>query len=82
MMYIVEMFSDVMTYIPSFVKIGLGTEVILWLLLQQTERLQFWCLLMGGFCDICSWGGLKRCDTRIRFHAYRFRNSSNIHGIT
>jgi hypothetical protein len=39
MKYTVEMASDGMTYIPSFMKIGWGIQVILRLSPQQFERL-------------------------------------------
>jgi hypothetical protein len=42
MWYTVEMASDGMIYIPSFMKIGSGIQVILMLLPQQHERLQCW----------------------------------------
>jgi hypothetical protein len=37
----VEMTSDGMIYVPSFMKIGLGIQVILRLLSRQSETLQF-----------------------------------------
>jgi hypothetical protein len=40
--YTVKMASDGMIYIPSFMKIGLGIQVILRLLPIQSERLQCW----------------------------------------
>jgi hypothetical protein len=42
MKYTVEMASDGMIYVPSFMKIGLGLQVILRLLPAQSERLQCW----------------------------------------
>jgi hypothetical protein len=42
MKYIVEMASDGMIYIPSFMKIGSGIQVILRLLPQQSKRQQCW----------------------------------------
>jgi hypothetical protein len=42
MKYTVEMASHGMIYIPSFMKIGSGIQVILRLLLRQSERLQYW----------------------------------------
>jgi hypothetical protein len=42
MNYTVEMASDGVMYIPSFIKIGSGIKVILRLLPQQFERLQCW----------------------------------------
>jgi hypothetical protein len=43
MRYTVEMASDRMIYIPSFIKIGSGIQVTLRLLHQESERLQCWC---------------------------------------
>jgi hypothetical protein len=42
MKYTVEMASDGMIYVPRFMKIGLGIQVILRLLAQQSEKLQCW----------------------------------------
>jgi hypothetical protein len=42
MKYTIEMTSDGMIYIPSFVTIGSGIQVILRLLPEQFERLQCW----------------------------------------
>jgi hypothetical protein len=39
MKYTIEMASDGMIYIPSFMKIGSGIQVILRLLPRQSERL-------------------------------------------
>jgi hypothetical protein len=42
MKYIVEMTSDGMIYLPSFMKIGSDVQVILTLLPRKSERLQCW----------------------------------------
>jgi hypothetical protein len=42
MKYTIEMASDGMTYVPSFMKVGPGMQVILSLLPRQSERLQCW----------------------------------------
>jgi hypothetical protein len=42
MKYTVEMASGGMIYIPSFMKIGSGIQLILKVLPQQFERLQCW----------------------------------------
>jgi hypothetical protein len=42
MKYTVEMTSDGIIYARSFMKTGLCIQVILRLLPQQSERLQFW----------------------------------------
>jgi hypothetical protein len=42
MRYTVEMASDGMIYVPSFMKICSGIEVIIWLLPRHSERLQCW----------------------------------------
>jgi hypothetical protein len=42
MRYTVDMAPDGMIYIPSFTKIGSGTQVILRSLPQQFERLYCW----------------------------------------
>jgi hypothetical protein len=39
---IVQMTSDGMIYIPNFMKMCLGIQVILRLLARQSESLQFW----------------------------------------
>jgi hypothetical protein len=38
----IEIASDGMMYIPSFMKIGSGIQAILRLLPRQSERLQYW----------------------------------------
>jgi hypothetical protein len=42
MKYTIELASDGMIYIPSFIKIGLGIQIILRLLPPQSEKLQCW----------------------------------------
>jgi hypothetical protein len=42
MKYTTEIASDGMIYIQSFMKIGLGIQVILRVLPRQSERLQCW----------------------------------------
>jgi hypothetical protein len=42
MKYIVDMASAGMIYVPSFMKISLGIQIILLLLYQQFQRLQCW----------------------------------------
>jgi hypothetical protein len=42
MKYTVEMTSDGMIYIPDFMKIGSGIQVILRLLPGQSEKLRCW----------------------------------------
>jgi hypothetical protein len=46
--YTIEMASDGMTYIPSFMKTGSGILVILWLLPQQLLEVVVLVLLMTG----------------------------------
>jgi hypothetical protein len=41
--YTVEMASDGLIYVPSFMKIRSDVQVILRLLPRQSERLQCWC---------------------------------------
>jgi hypothetical protein len=49
MKYIVEMGSGGMIYVPSFMTIGFGIQVLLRLLLEQFERLQCWYYSWEGF---------------------------------
>jgi hypothetical protein len=47
--YTVEMASEGMIYVPSFMKIALGIQVILRLIPRQSERLQCWYSKWEGF---------------------------------
>jgi hypothetical protein len=49
MKYNVQMDSGGMIYIPSFLTIGSGIQVILRLLPQRFERLQYWYYCWEGF---------------------------------
>jgi hypothetical protein len=49
MRYAVEMVSDGMIYIPSFLKIGSRIRVILKLLSRQSETLRCWYYEWEGF---------------------------------
>jgi hypothetical protein len=42
MKYATEVASAGMIYIPNFITIGSGIQVILWSLLQQFEKVQCW----------------------------------------
>jgi hypothetical protein len=51
-MHAVEMTSDAMIYIPSFMKIGSNIQVILRLLPRQSDRQQCWYYKREGFTRI------------------------------
>jgi hypothetical protein len=42
MKYTIYMDSDDMIYVPGFVNLSSGFEVILSLMLRQSDRLQYW----------------------------------------
>jgi hypothetical protein len=54
MKYVVEVASDSMVYIPSFMKIGSVNQLILSLLPRQWEAAVL-VLLMGRIYDVCRW---------------------------
>jgi hypothetical protein len=49
MRYTIDITSNGMTYVPSFMKTGSGIQVILKLLPRQLERLWYWLYQRQGF---------------------------------
>jgi hypothetical protein len=82
MKYIIQMASDGMIHVPSFIKIGSGSNIkVIALIVWEPAVLV---LLMGRIYDVHvrRWDGLRRYDIQTKFHDNWFRHSSDIKGIT
>jgi hypothetical protein len=84
MKYTVELASDDMIFVSCFMRSGFGIQVILRSLPRQFEELQYWYYYWVGLMmsDVEMTLGDMTHTVHIKFHGDRFRNSSNINGIT
>jgi hypothetical protein len=74
----VEMLSDGVMYIPSFLKICSGSQGHY----HNDWQAALLVLLKGGICEVHGWDGIRWRDVHKTIHDDRFRHSSNIKGTT
>jgi hypothetical protein len=78
MKHALEMASDGMIYIPSFMKIGSGHACNIKVIISTIWEAAVLVLLMGRIYDVCHWDNLRWHGIYTKFHADLFRNWSNI----